>query len=180
VSPEPKRRSRAAARKSSSEAGQARVKRELLAETNGPHTTSELLIFSPRQLLRSHSDCHAERSSEESKAILTAKSKHPLSHHGVTRGTQLPRTRICENPREPVARSSGLPNAQRPTPNTSLFTSPHSPAHPQHKSAESSAPAEAAPETPHAARSDTSTPPRTNCPTADSHARAQSSPAKIS
>ena len=27
-------------------AGQARVERELLAETNGPNTTSELLIFS--------------------------------------------------------------------------------------------------------------------------------------
>jgi hypothetical protein len=27
-------------------AGQARVKRELLAETNDPYTTSELLIFS--------------------------------------------------------------------------------------------------------------------------------------
>ncbi len=45
MSPEPKQRSRAAAREGSREAGRARVKRELLAETNGPHTTSELLFF---------------------------------------------------------------------------------------------------------------------------------------
>ncbi|MFZ0734525.1 MAG: hypothetical protein WAM79_19550, partial [Candidatus Sulfotelmatobacter sp.] len=31
-------------------AGQARVKRELLAETNGPYTTSELSYFSSFQL----------------------------------------------------------------------------------------------------------------------------------
>jgi len=45
VSPEPKRRSRAVPAREAARAGRARVKRELLAETNGPHTTSELSLF---------------------------------------------------------------------------------------------------------------------------------------
>ena len=45
VSPEPELRSRAAPRKGSSESRSARVKRELLAETNGSYTTSELSYF---------------------------------------------------------------------------------------------------------------------------------------
>jgi hypothetical protein len=45
VSPEPKLRSRFTARKGSEERRSARVKRELLAETNEFHTTSGLLIF---------------------------------------------------------------------------------------------------------------------------------------
>jgi hypothetical protein len=68
------------ARKGSSEAGRARVKRELLAETNGPHTTSELLVFSLQDSRLSTKRCRAERSREESKAILTAKSKHPYRY----------------------------------------------------------------------------------------------------
>ena len=46
VSPEPELRSHDAARKGSSESRSARVIRELLAETNGPYTTSELSYFS--------------------------------------------------------------------------------------------------------------------------------------
>ena len=45
VSPEPELRSRVAPRKGGDESRSARVKRELLAETNGPHTTSELFLF---------------------------------------------------------------------------------------------------------------------------------------
>jgi hypothetical protein len=45
VSPEPERRSRASPARETAIAGQARVISELLAETNEPNTTSELLIF---------------------------------------------------------------------------------------------------------------------------------------
>ena len=45
VSPEPELRSRAAPRKGSSESRSARVRSELLAETNGSYTTSELSYF---------------------------------------------------------------------------------------------------------------------------------------
>src|SRR5271165_593142 len=53
------------------------------------------------------------------------------------------------------------------------LTFPHSPARRPDKSAGSAAPAPAAPETQHAALSDTSTPPRRNYPTGDWRARAQ-------
>jgi hypothetical protein len=47
VSPEPERRSRASPARETARAGQARVISELLAETNGPNITSELLLFAP-------------------------------------------------------------------------------------------------------------------------------------
>jgi len=51
VSPEPELRSRETPRKGSLESRSARVKRELLAETNGPYTTSELSYFLDRLLV---------------------------------------------------------------------------------------------------------------------------------
>ena len=72
-------------------AGRARVRSELLAETNGPYTTSELSYFlvlscesgvlsfpsvgGPQTLALKI--CHAERNREERVAVLTMESKHP-------------------------------------------------------------------------------------------------------
>ncbi|HKV80327.1 MAG TPA: hypothetical protein VJP02_19420, partial [Candidatus Sulfotelmatobacter sp.] len=52
VSPEPERDRAQQPRKGSSESRSARVKRELLAETNGSYTTSELSYFYLRVLSR--------------------------------------------------------------------------------------------------------------------------------
>ncbi|SPF42083.1 hypothetical protein SBA1_420003 [Candidatus Sulfotelmatobacter kueseliae] len=102
-------------------AGRARVKRELLAETNGSYITSELLIFctcqpsafSPAQA-ETPNPCHVERNSEESEAILTAESKHP--YHDLNLATPSKIYRCIS------ARIRGK---------EVVLTSPRSPAHPR-------------------------------------------------
>jgi hypothetical protein len=60
------------ARKGSGTAGQARVERELLAETNGLNTTLELLIFSPASV---HSTLPDRLSAVRSAPIVSLRTK---------------------------------------------------------------------------------------------------------
>ena len=167
MSPEPKRRSRGAPAREALKAGRARVKRELLAETNGPHTTSELLFFPAGfSLARTSVMLSAQKCGEQTDPHREVEASLPLR-----RTPHRSRTSSKKYPWK-SARIRGK--------EVFVLTSPNSPARPPHKSVEFSAPGPAVPETPHAVHSGTNTRPKNNYPTGGWRAHAQWSPATIS
>src|SRR5271157_5306367 len=145
-------------------AGRARVKRELVAETNGSYITSELSYFWVRFLPRDG---------------LGSWVLGPLEHlfrfcSPLFRSAP---KNIRATPRESAAKKLFLTEHLRPNAQHPCLTFQHSPARPRQRSSECAALTVAAPETPRAVRSDTSTRPRSNCPSGDSRVRAQSLPA---